>query len=303
MSVHSSQCAVRSSRFAVSGSQFSVRSSGAIRTLTTLFIVGCVSLLMNSCGSDATDQGKVDSAADTATDVSGVREIQTDTGKLIITHVAGREIDDVVLLDANGNISARGYMFDNRLSGAWLKYDAGGNVITAVHYSEGVPKYSLDANDFKTERVEMKEMGISFAVPVNWDTVSPFNPKTFVSYEKEVNAEGIMMNPNINIAKGSLEAGQTLETMAAEQLNMLHQTVGRVELVDESYITIDSCKAFRRYGMYYTEDNKVGFLDAIIVNGNDIYVISCAAQNREQGEFLKYQSVFENLVMSIQINN
>ncbi len=91
--------------------------------------------------------------------------------------------------------------------------------------------------------------------------------------------------------------------MAAEQLNMLHQTVGRVELVDESNLTIDSCKAFRRYGMYYTENNKVGFLDAIIVNGSDVYVISCAAQNREQGEFLKYQSVFENLVMSIQINN
>ena len=238
----------------------------------------------------------------TAVDASSTREMQTDSGKLIITHISGREIDDVVLMDANGKLLARGYMSGNQITGAWLKYDESGNVKTAFHYSDGLPKYALDPADFKTERVTYPEMGISFAIPLNWDTISPFNPKGFVSYEKEISESGLLMRPNVNIAKGQLEAGQTLESMAAEQLNMLHQSVGRVELVDESYLTVDSCKAFRRYGMYYTADNKVGFLDAIIISGNNVYVISCAAQNREQGEFLKYQAVFENLVMSVQID-
>jgi hypothetical protein len=124
-----------------------------------------------------------------------------------------------------------------------------------------------------------------------------------ISYEKEVTEEGILIMPNFNIAKGKLEAGQTLEILAEQQMNMLHEVVGRVETVHESYVTVDSCRTFLRYGKYYTENNMIGFLDAIVIKGDTMWVISCAAQNREQGEFLKYQSVFENLVMSIQFLN
>lgn len=276
----------------VSGSRFSVLG---------LCVVLCTFLL--SCGDEkpADEVPKVDSAPDTISSVTTTREVQTDSGKLVITHRDGQDLEDVVLLNANGQIKARGQFYNNQPAGAWLKYGADGNVVTAVQFSEGVAQYNLDAEDFRTERVEMTQMGISFVKPVKWDTVSPYNPLTFVSYEKDVNEAGIIMKPNINISKGTLEAGQTLESLAAQMLNMLHQQVGRVELVDESYLTIDSCSSFRRYGMYYTEDNKIGFLDAIILKGNTIWVVSCAAQNREQGEFLKYQAVFENLVMSVKV--
>lgn len=265
-----------------------------------LLIASCA--VFTACGDPAVvEDPKVDTVADTFSDVTTTHEVETDSGKLIITHRDGKVEDEAVLLDASGKIKARGQLYNNLPTGAWLKYDADGNVLSAAQYSDGVVKYNLDADDFKTERVNMKEMGISFVIPVKWDTVSPFNPLTFVSYEKEVNEPGIIMKPNINISKGTMEAGQTLESLAADMLNMLHSSVGRVELVDEAYLTIDSCRSFRRYGMYYTDDNKVGFLDAIIVKGSTIYVISCAAQNREQGEFLKYQAVFENLVMSVEV--
>ncbi len=266
----------------------------------------CVVLgsMFASCGEDTAPvtAEKVDSnKVDTISNVATTREVQTDSGKLIITSRAGQEIDEAVLLDANGKILARGQMYNNEPSGAWLRYDANGNVVTAVHHA-GTTTYTLDPTDFKTERVEMKEMGISFVKPVDWDTVAPFNAASFVSYEKEVNGEAMLMNPNINISKGNLEANQTVESLAADMLNMLHNAVGRVDLVDESYLTIDSCKSFRRYGMYYSNEAKFGFLDAIIVHGSNVYVISCTAPNMEQGEFLKYQSVFENLVLSVQID-
>lgn len=283
-------------------SKFPVLCLGVRCPVPGWFVVVCS--LFCSCGEteNATEMDSVKDSA--AVDVTVTREVETDSGKLIITHLQGREIDDVVLMDASGKISGRGTMYNNRMSGAWLKYDANGNVITAVHYSEGVPKWALDADDFKTKRVEYKEMGISLAVPVKWDTVSPFNPKTFVSYEKELKEEGVMINPNINISKGTLDPGQTLEMLAQMQLDMRHSVYPRVEPVDESHITVDSSKGFMRYGMYITEDgsNQIGFLDAIIIHDNDVYVISCAAQNREQGEFLKYQAVFENVVMSIQFD-
>lgn len=276
----------------VSGSRFSVLS---------LCVVFCTLLL--SCGDEkpVAEVPKVDSGPDTISSVTTTREVQTDSGKLVISHRDGQDLEDVILLDANGQIKARGQFYNNQPAGAWLKYGADGNVATAVQFSEGVAQYNLDAEDFRTERVEMKQMGISFVKPMKWDTVSPYNPLTFVSYEKDVNEAGIIMKPNINISKGTLEAGQTLESLAADMLNLLHQQVGRVELVDETYLTIDSCNSFRRYGMYYTADNKVGFLDAIILKGSTIWVISCAAQNKEQGEFLKYQAVFENLVLSVEI--
>lgn len=266
-----------------------------------LFPVLCFTLF--SCGEETkpVSETTVDTnAVDTISNVANTREVQTDSGKLIITTRAGQEIDEAVLLDANGKVIAKGQLYNNEPTGAWLRYDEKGNVVNAVHHA-GTTSYTLDPADFKTERVEMKEMGISFVKPVDWDTAAPFNAANFVSYEKEVNGEAMLMNPNINISKGNLEAGQTVESLQADMLNMLHNTVGRVDLVDESYLTIDSCKSFRRYGMYYSGESKFGFLDAIIVHGSNVFVISCTAPNMEQGEFLKYQSVFENLVMSVQI--
>lgn len=268
---------------------------------TILAAVFFLSLSFFSCSGDEkpADAPAVETVADTISPTGSVREVETDSGKLIITTHAGAELEDAVLLGPDGKILGRGQLYDNKPSGAWLKYDANGNVVSAVHHS-GATTYALDPQDFKTVRVEMKEMGISFIKPVGWDTVSPYNPLTFVSYEKDIMDPLLVMKPNINISKGMLEAGQTVESLAADMLNMRHQNAGRVELVDEAYLTIDSCKSFRRYGMYYTEDSKIGFLDAIIVHGNTIYVISCAAQNKEQGEFLKYQAVFENLVLSVE---
>jgi hypothetical protein len=284
---------VPGSKFSVLGSRFSV--------LGLSVVLGS---LLASCSEDTSPVSdiKVDSnKVDTISTVATTQEVQTDSGRLIITSRAGQEIDEAVLLDAQGKIIGRGQLYNNQPTGAWLRYDADGNVENAVHHA-GTTTYTLDPADFKTERVKMTEMGISFVKPVDWDTVAPFNPATFVSYEKEVNGEGMLMNPNINISKGNMEANQTVESLAGDMLNMLHNTVGRVDLVDESYLTIDSCKSFRRYGMYYTNESKFGFLDAIIVHGSNVFVISCTAPNMQQGEFLKYQSVFENLVLSVQID-
>lgn len=266
-----------------------------------LFPVLCIALF--SCGEDdaPVEDEKTDSVVvDTISSAATTREVQTDSGKLIITSRAGQELDDAVLLDANGKIIGKGQLYNNTPSGAWLKYDANGNVVSAVHFA-GDATYQLDETDFKTERVTLDKMGISFVKPISWDTVSPFNPLTFASYEKNISDAGLFMKPNINISKGTLEAGQTLESLSADMMNMRHNSSGRVDVVDEVYLTIDSCKAFRRYGKYSTEEGTVGFLDALVVKGTTLYVISCAAQNNQQGEFLKYQAVFETLVLSIQI--
>jgi YD repeat-containing protein len=269
-----------------------------------LFSAALSSLLLLACAGNESageDQNSDSVVADTIASATTVREVQTDSGKLVITSRVGQELDDAVLLDASGKIIGKGQLYGNKPTGAWLKYDADGNVISAIHYA-GETTYQLDETDFKTERVHLEKMGISFVKPVSWDTVSPFNPLTFASYEKKISDAGVFMRPNINISKGTLEMGQTLESLAADMLNMRHNMASRVDPVDEAYLTIDSCRAFRRYGMYYTEEGAVGFLDAIVVKGTTLYVISCAAQNNAQGEFLKYQAVFEVLVLSMQVH-
>jgi len=265
------------------------------------FIFSIVAIAATSCSDSKSENEKSDSSNQVQTPATSIKEIQTDSGKLVVTHVEGLELDSAVLYNVSGRITARGFFYNNQPSGAWIRFDEAGKIISATHYSEGTPKYNLDAGDFKTKRVSFQEMGISAEIPEQWQAIETPNAGSLISYEKTVADKEIKMMPNFNIAKGKLESGQTLKSLAADQLNMLHDAVGRVELVDESFLTIDSCSAFRRYGMYYTEDNKIGFLDAIIVKGDKIWVISCAAQNREQGEFLKYQSVFENMMMSIEI--
>ncbi|HTF05766.1 MAG TPA: hypothetical protein VK826_17180 [Bacteroidia bacterium] len=263
--------------------------------LFSIFVITAV-----SCSNGEPDDLKNDSSL---TDSMSVVEIETDSGKLVITKIVGQDLDAAVLYGKDGKIAGRGFLFNGRPSGAWIHYDANGNIIKAEHYSDGVVKYNLDVTDFQTVRMNFKEMGISLAVPAKWKAIETPNPANLISYEKEVTEEGILIMPNFNLACGKIEPGQTLEILAEQQMNMLHEVVGRVETVDESYVTVDSCRAFLRYGKYYTENNMVGFLDAIIIKGDKVWVISCAAQNREQAEFLKYQSVFENLVMSIQFLN
>ncbi len=226
--------------------------------------------------------------------------LQTDSGRIEIETIPGNDESKAVLVDANGKIVERGSFIDNKPAGAWVKYDANGNIISAEHYSEGKPTHTLDKNDFDFRTWENKQLGAKFLVPKNWKELPSPNPALVASFQKDETDTAVHIKPNFNLARAQLSPGDSLGKLAQAQIEMMHQNLGRVEIVNESNIILDSCAAFRRYGMYYVENNKVGFLDVIIVSGNTAWFFSCEAQNKFDGEFLKYQGVFQQIVDSFQ---
>lgn len=250
--------------------------------------------LLSSCsGDDKNNEGNADSLAND----SGPKTIvlQTDSGKIMID-ASG----NAVQFDANGKIKGRGHFDGNQPSGAWLRYDENGNIISAQHFSsDGTPTKQLDKNDFDFRTWESKSIGARLTIPKNWEEIKSPNPDLLTSFSKKVNDDSVKIKPNINIVKAQLKPGDNLAKLAELQMNLMHQNFPRVSPpVAEEYFTVDSCQAFRRYGMYDTPDNRAGYLNAIIVNGNTAWFISCEAQNKTQGEFLLYQGVFHEIVNS-----
>jgi hypothetical protein len=253
--------------------------------------------LFISCSSESP---KSENKNDTAVSSANKTILQTDSGRIEVETMAGTDEGKATLVDANGKITGRGMLIDGKISGAWVRYDANGNIISAEHFSEGKPLHALDKNDFDFRSWENKQLGVRIKVPKNWKELPSANPALVASFQKDDADTSVHMKANFNIARAALAPGDNLEKLTQMQIDMMHQNFGRVEIVEENKIVLDSCSAFRRYGMYFVENNKVGFLNVIIVHGNDAWFFSCEAQNKADGEFLKYQGVFQEIVESFQ---
>lgn len=233
------------------------------------------------------------------TDSTYTRSIETDSGRIILTHHAYDELETATIYDKSGYAVYRGSMLNGERTGAWMQYNREGKIISAWQYSKGKVLHQLDATDFETKPLHLHQMGIVVEVPTKWFVPESKNPWALVTVEKREKSDTSLFVPSINISKGEIETGETLDQLADEQLKLLHSSVGRVETIDTSYFNIDGNCGFKRYGMYSNPAGQTGFLDAIIVRGLNVYVISCTAPNTYQGEFLKYQEVFETAIESI----
>lgn len=230
-------------------------------------------------------------------DSSYTRSTETDSGRVIVTHHAFDPLEVATVYDRNGYIVYKGSMLNGERTGAWLKYNREGKVTHAWQYSNGKLIHRLDASDFETKSLHLHQLGLGLKVPSKWFVPESENPWALLTIEKK--NDSAIFNPTINITRGEIESGETLDLLADKQLRQLHGNVGRVETIDTAYFNIDGNCGFKRYGMYTNPAGQTGFLDAIILKGQTSYVISCTAPNTYAGEFLKYQAVFEAVIESI----
>jgi hypothetical protein len=236
------------------------------------------------------------------TPVVGKDSLKTDSGILTGSFTNNTPNGITELRDNDGKLLQRGRFEQGQPVGAWVQYDASGKVIDAKHVFGNKVLTELDPTDFQFKTWHNDAMGLSLNIPNTWKELPTPNDNLVASFEKQIVDTALRIKPSVNVAVAQLEADQTLEKLAATQLEMLHQQSGRVELVNESAITIDSCSAFRRYGMFYNDNSKVGFLMTIVVKGNRAWFFSCNAQNMTNGEFLRYQGVFEEIVETAQFD-
>ncbi|HEU4717023.1 MAG TPA: hypothetical protein VFU15_04290 [Bacteroidia bacterium] len=255
--------------------------------------------LLSACGGDKTGDthspAKDSTPATVKTNPNTVI-LQTDSGQLEIETVNGKK-QGHAWLRKDGKLIAEGSYDNDVPAGAWVNYGENGRVIKAFHMSEGKKLFDLDSADFNFAKFQSRDFGAGFLVPEKWQSIKSPNPALLVSFTKKV-PDTVKVAPNMNVARGKLKPGENLQKLADLQLKMLHDAAGHVDVVQENLFTVDSCQSFQRYGMYDMEDSRVGFLDAIIIHGDDVWFFSCEAQNKNQGEFLRYQGVFEKIVES-----
>lgn len=265
--------------------------------LIAFFFAGAF-LFTSACSPGEHEKAGLDTMPLETDKSKSINILTTDSGKLFINSVAGQKESEATLLSADGKLLQEGKFFDNKPAGAWLKYDDNGKVISAYHYSNGKPSHKLDPEDFNFTTCAKPGFGATFSVPRAWpETVSP-DPSHLVAFSKNVNDPQITLHPNFNFRHEKLHPGDSLEGLANTQLEILHENVGRLDLIEKSVFTVDGCKATRCYGMFAEESGTVGFLSAVIVSGDDVWFFSCEAQNNKPGEFLIYQGVFQEILES-----
>ncbi|MBI3511371.1 MAG: hypothetical protein HY064_11960 [Bacteroidetes bacterium] len=262
--------------------------------MKNIFFLFAFPFFLMACSGDEKKTNTPDSAKDSI----GKITLQTDSGKMVVATKNGVKDGNAVLYFPDGKVKQKGMFLEGKVAGAWVTYDENGNAIKAEHISNGKVLHELDVNDFNFRDYRNEKMGISFNVPKAWKEIESPNGALLVSFEKELNDTSVKMKPNFNVAMAVLQPGDDLASLAQMQIQVLHENMGRVEIVNEEKMRIDSCDAFRRYGMYYDEQEKVGFLNLIIISGKNVWFFSCDAQNNSDAEFLKYQGVFEAIVES-----
>jgi hypothetical protein len=248
-------------------------------------IIGCSEQESASSDIDSVDQ-------------KPITTIITDSGTLFISTLSGSKADKAELKDASGKLISSGLFLDGKPAGAWKHFDASGKLLDVKHYSEGRILRELDVNDFDFRTYQNQAMGLQINIPKMWDEEVSLNSDLMVSFRKIAVDTTATQPPAVNIAKAQLGANETLEKLAAMQLKMLHEGVYRLEIIEESYFDADSCRGFKRYGMFTSGKQNIGFLNAIIVSNNTAWMFSCVANNGGKAEFLSYQSVFDEIINS-----
>lgn len=263
-----------------------------------LFCIAIAVLLLAACSSkDNADKQKAEDS------VAALKPkfFQTDSGRLEVPVRDGKKNGIAVLRNAAGIVVGSGLFVNDVQAGVWKRFDASGKLISVNQFSSGKAVRTLDITDFEKRKFENAAMNIRLSIPKLWTEVESPNPALMAIFEKNINDTTVVQPPAVNVVKAVLGKNETLEKLAADQLNLLHQAINRVEVIDEQYFTLNKTTGFRRYGMYTIDNITVGFMNAILINGNNVYVFNCIADNSKPGDFLAYQAVFDEMVESFEI--
>jgi hypothetical protein len=265
-----------------------------------MFRFSCIALavfLLAACSpKDNADQKKAEDS------IAALKPefFQTDSGRLEVPVRDGKKNGAAVLRNAAGVVVGSGLFVNDIQAGVWKRFDTSGKLIAVNQFSAGKAVRTLDITDFEKRKFENAAMNIRLSIPKLWTEVESPNPALMAVFEKKTTDSTVVQPPAVNVVKAVLGKNETLEKLAADHLNLLHQSINRVEVIDEQYFTLKKTTGFRRYGMYNVDNLNVGFMNAILINGNDVYVFNCVADNSKPGDFLAYQAVFDELVESFE---
>ncbi|MCU0433237.1 MAG: DcrB-related protein [Bacteroidia bacterium] len=222
----------------------------------------------------------------------------TDSGRLEVPVVNGEKNGKAMLYNSAGKMVGEGRYQNGKKVGIWKEYGPNGNLVAVKQFTVNGIR-TLAPADFDMRTFENREMNIRMNVPRNWVEIPSPNPSLMAAFEKQLN-DTSLQRPAMNVVKGQLGKGETLDKIAADQLKMMHDNVDRLDVVDEQKIQIGNNNGFRRYGTYSLGELRIGFITTILVSGSDVYVFNGIADNSKPGNMLDYQAVLDEMADSFQ---
>ncbi|MCA6437456.1 MAG: hypothetical protein IM600_10135 [Bacteroidetes bacterium] len=169
------------------------------------------------------------------------------------------------------------------------------SVLTSVaYYEKNLKVYELDKHDFIYDSLNLKYFKICF--PKNWKT--NINPQENVLLIGRKNCDSSdVFCPVFSITKE--KTNLSLKEYSSNALSLMQSKIEKMKILNENNFTINGFNIIQVRYMILKDGQTLGLQTGFCKINDEIFVMTGTAINDKDGEFLKYDGLFEEIILSI----
>ena len=206
------------------------------------------------------------------------------------------------VIDKKDGSTEKGLLVQSKRNGVWKVFDKSKVLSNVYYYYNDSLLYVLDKNDYNFVRYNVNG-SLSILKPKNWEVYPNTNNKQILaSFQKPVTNNVNFFTPLINIQSDSLQKSNSFEDYVNHEVQSLNNN-STFKLMSIKEYGIGNYKATQATYIIIVNDIKLGVVTSWINKGKAIYIINCMASNENKGDFLHYKELFQDILLSCEINN
>lgn len=190
-------------------------------------------------------------------------------------------------------IIEEGSIIDNNKEGLIKTYQ--NNSLKAVTYYEKNKKvYELDKNDFIYDSLDLKLFKIMF--PISWEkSIRPQENVLLIGHKKCDSTD--MFCPSFSITNESLKT--SLIDYSSNALLLMQSKVEKMKIINKNNFTINGFDVVQVRYMILKDGVTLGLQTGFFKIDDVVYILTGTALNSNEGNFLKYDGLFEEIILSL----
>lgn len=200
----------------------------------------------------------------------------------------------------SGKVRETGIMSKGIKNGVWKTYYENGEFKEVGQYNnKGELSFKLDEQDFIFDTLLLDSKKIKILIPKNWKT-NTSNGIVLCSSRK-ICHDSVDFCPNITITKEKIQNGLSFSDYIDINVELLKSQSTFVKVVKEYEFTLNGLSTYQTSYLLKSNDVDLGALTTWIDLNGVVYIISGAALNGKEGEFLKYRGLFREIALSFSV--
>lgn len=197
------------------------------------------------------------------------------------------------LYDDMENLQEEGNYLNNNKDGI-IKTYKNLELKSVSYFEENKKIYDLDRDDFIYDTVKFDMFKI--IMPKKWNTKINLNENVLLISQKKCDSTFVFC-PSFSITKETTKLN--LENYTSSALLLMSRNVDKMKLIHQNDITINGFKIILIRYIILKEGKKIGVQTGFCKISNEVFVLTGTAINEIEGEFLKYDGLFEEIILSI----